>query len=153
MPWLRFRQPSTDSSVVKLDHFFLHFTNPSLWTPIFSLQSILRKAILFHLGYFPRTAFPSYLPFTPTRAMIVRHGILQEFLQSLTQHFYEEAYSWAIQIRYSSFLQRIQRHSALPGHRHSGMVFRQSRPCSRRAGLLHPYRNDRHPVFKKEGSV
>lgn len=39
------------------------------------------------------------------------------------------------------------------GHRHSGMVFRQSRPCSRRAGLLHPYRHDRHPVFKKEGSV
>ena len=65
MPWLRFRQPSTDNSVVKPTHFFLYFTNLSLWSPIFSLQSILRKAILFHLGYFPRTAFPSYLPFYP----------------------------------------------------------------------------------------
>ena len=50
-----------------------------------------RFPMQFHI--FPVPLFHSIFPFTPTRAMIVRHGILQEFLQSLKQHFYEEAYS------------------------------------------------------------
>ena len=51
------------------------------------------------------------------------------------------------------FAKEYSGHSALPGHRHSGMVFRQSRPGSRRTGLLHPDRHDRYSIFKEKRFV
>lgn len=85
--------------------------------------------------------------------MIVRHGILQEFLQSLTQHL-----RGGILMSHTNTLQQFFTKNtvgillclaiAIPA-----WFLGQSRPCSRRAGLLHLIGMIVTLIFKKEGSV